>query len=138
MSSAKNAKKLLGPTAHRQSMKVPTQATHPATRENCVVSVKQKQLDTNAEESEIVKLKRLLVQKEKALQKQGVLLDKTNEHLEDLEQELDDEYASKYNGQSRALLESEDDDDNESSAAFASAIRTKGVVPIDAPKALHR
>ncbi|KAK0479470.1 hypothetical protein EDD18DRAFT_1113819 [Armillaria luteobubalina] len=95
-------------------------------------------VDTNAEESEIVKLKRLLVQKEKALQKQGVLLDKTNEHLEDLEQELDDEYASKYNGRSRALLESEDDEDNESSAAFASAIRTKGVVPIDAPKALRR
>lgn len=137
MNSAKNAKKVSKPAAPAQGRKIQPQPTRPVTRENRAVSAKQKQLDTNAEESEIAKLKRLLAQKEKALQKKGALLDKTNEHLENLEQELDDDYASKHNGRSRAVLESEDEDE-ESNMIFASAIRTKGVVPIDIPKTLRR
>ncbi|KAK0435240.1 uncharacterized protein EV420DRAFT_1653338 [Desarmillaria tabescens] len=142
MNSSKIVKRSTKPAAPAQGRKIPAQSTCPVTQENCAVSAKQKQLDTNAEEMEIAKLKRLLVQKEKALQKQGVLLDKTNEHLENLEQELDDNYASKHNGRSRLFLESEDEDDEESNMIFASAarslIRMKGVVPIDAPKTLRR
>ncbi len=45
------------------------------------------------------------------------------EHLETLEQELDDDYASKHNGRSRPVLESEDEDE-ESNMIFASAVRS--------------
>ncbi|PBK83048.1 hypothetical protein ARMGADRAFT_1089801 [Armillaria gallica] len=135
MSSAKNARKPTKTAAPPQGRKIPAPPMCPVTQENRAISAKQKLLDTNAKETEIAKLKRLLAQKEKALQKKGALLNKTNEHLETLEQELDDDYASKHNGWSRPVLESKDED-GESNMIFASVIRTKGVVPIDALKTL--